>query len=232
MFALHSCWEWWGLLLLIQLWNQVIVLYKSWTQSIVPLCLNNVSILRAQDHSHKCTGFFSPLKKVNRTWLWDLCVQLWCWCIPLSLAAEIHSTRCLNHLHLNTLVLSSFLLFLPVLSLRRFILPATAPGGNGFWAIVCEMFLYLAVLAGSAQKWMSYISSVSTPCPVLISFFHREECDDRREVSEHKNTWCLYRLSTALFSRRVFGLQQPIQELNELELFSFIYVALECVPQI
>lgn len=56
------------------------------------------------------------------------------------------------------------------------------------------MFLYLAVLASSAQKWMLYTDSVSTSCPVLISFFHREECDGRREASKLKKTWCLYRL--------------------------------------
>lgn len=57
--------------------------------------------------------------------------------------------------------------------------PASAPGG-GDWAIVHELFLFL-------QSWMTIrtgvlcISSVSTPCSILI-LFYRGECAGRRQV--------------------------------------------------
>lgn len=46
----------------------------------------------------------------------------------------------------------------------------------------CTLQSWLAQL----RSGMVCISSVSTPCPVLILFFHREECDARREVSKQK----------------------------------------------
>lgn len=45
------------------------------------------------------------------------------------------------------------------------------------------------------RSGMLCISSMNTPCPVLILFFQREECDGRREVSKQKKIHCLYRFS-------------------------------------
>lgn len=66
---------------------------------------------------------------------------------------------------------------------------------------------------------MVCISSVSTPCLVLILFFHREECDARREVSKQKKCVFIGSQHRPLLMEGVFGLQQPLQEPNEVGTF-------------
>lgn len=69
---------------------------------------------------------------------------------------------------------SGFVLFLLLfslfLNLKRLILPASVQGGNNFWAIVHDVFSYLAVLAGSAQKWdiLHQFCEHFLSCPNLI----------------------------------------------------------------
>ena len=133
--------------------------------------------------------FFSTVKGQQKcASKYEVCVvQLWCWCVPLSLAAEIHSPQCLSHLCLNTLVLSSFLFF--------FRLSSASKGWFSLQVLKVIMTSELLCMRCSCtlQSWLALlrsgmlcISSVSTPCPVLVLFFHREECDGRREVSKQK----------------------------------------------
>jgi len=55
----------------------------------------------------------------------------------------------------------------------------------------CTLQPSLAVL----RSGILCISSVSTPCPILMLLFHREECDGRTDVSKQKKIQYLYRLS-------------------------------------
>lgn len=130
---------------------------------------------------------------MNIAFKYEVCVvQLWCWCIPLSLAAEITQFESPAFEH------SGFVLF-PLL----FPLSSTSKGWFSLQVLKVVMTSELLCMRCSCtlqpclaqlRSGMLCISSVSTPCLVLILFFHREECDGRREVSKQKKIQCLYRL--------------------------------------
>lgn len=98
--------------------------------------------------------YFPPTEKGEQKCAskYEVCViQLWCWYIALLQKYSALSVWviCVWTLWFCPLSFS----FSPFLNLKRLFLPASSQGGNDFWAIVCEMFLYLGVLVSSAQKW-------------------------------------------------------------------------------
>lgn len=99
---------------------------------------------------------------------------------------------------------SLFSSFPSFLNPNRLICPTSAEGGNDFWAAVREMFLCLAVSAGSAHEWdvTRQFWERSFSCPQLVLLLGDMWWEERSfKAKENQMSWCA--LSTALFWRRV-----------------------------
>lgn len=112
--------------------------------------------------------------------------------------------------------LSSFPSFL---NSKMLICPTSAEGGNDFWAVVHEMFL---CLAGSAHE-SSRICNVSVLRALLVlsgacSSTRRHVMGGEKLQSKRKSDVLMCSQHSPLLTEGV-GLQQLLQELNEVELF-------------
>lgn len=104
--------------------------------------------------------------------------------LVLGLLLQKYTALCLSHLCLNTLGLA-FLFsvssaFKGWFSLQ--VLKVVMTSELSYMRYCCTLLSWLTLL----RSGMLRITSVSTPCPVLILFFHREECAGRGNVSKRK----------------------------------------------